>query len=454
MGLAECRISISGIRGVVGPGLDVELALQLGAAFAARRAPGPLVLGRDTRVTGPMLRHAVLAGALSRGAHVIDIGIAPTPTVGFACARLNAAGALNLTASHNPAPWNALKLYNHRGLFLNQAEIDQLIDDLNNQRWGQQADWQGIGTLSETREPLEAHLAAALDVAARDIIAARRLRVAIDGCRGAGSEPGPRLLEALGVAVVRLDCIPDGAFTRGLEPIPAHLTQLAEAVRRERCDIGFALDPDADRLAVVDESGAPIGEEYTLALATDYVLSRHERFPGYTPAVVANLSSSRMLDDVAARHGARVIRTPVGEANVVETLLEARAVIGGEGNGGVILPAVHPGRDALTGMALLLQLLAERETTVSHLVAAIPRYEMVKTSAPLNDAPLDAVYAALRDRLPAAAIDDRDGLKLSLPDRWLHVRASNTEPIVRLIAEAPTAADAQALVDLARQLCG
>jgi phosphomannomutase len=458
-------ISVSGMRGHVGTDLTPELvarhAAALGAwvrtsvasqvAGAARSAARPaVVLGRDARTSGPMFAHAAAAGLMSVGVDVIDLGVVPTPTVQMAVEHHHAGAGLILTASHNPIEWNALKLVGPDGIFLDAdagARVRSLAES-GPPRMG----WDGIGTLRQDPEAVARHLDAILALPMIDVTAirGRGFHVALDCVRGAGASAIPPLLERLGCRMSGINLEPDGRFPRPPEPVPENLGELAELVRRTGADIGLAVDPDVDRLALVDERGEAIGEDYTLAFAVRAVLDRRTT-AATTPTVVVNLSTSLVVEDAARAAGARFVRAPVGEANVARTIRDEGAVIGGEGNGGVMLPALHIGRDAPLGVALILHLLATTGVTVSELVEASPRYTIVKAKGPRGPE-LQPMYDRLRERFEEAEADQRDGLRLSWPDRWLHVRPSGTEPIVRLIAEAPTPADAEALIAAAREL--
>jgi phosphomannomutase len=458
-------ISVSGMRGHVGTDLTPELvarhAAALGAwartstagqvAGAARDAARPaVVLGRDARTSGPMFAHAAAAGLMSVGVDVIDLGVVPTPTVQMAVEHHHAGAGLILTASHNPIEWNALKFVGPDGIFLD-AEAGARVRSLAESgppRMG----WDGIGAVRQDPEAIPRHLDAILALSMIDVTAirARRFHVALDCVRGAGASAILPLLERLGCRVSGINLEPDGRFPRPPEPVPENLGELGDLVRQSRADIGLAVDPDVDRLALVDEGGEAIGEDYTLAFAVRAVLDRRS-IAAKDATVVVNLSTSLVVEDAARAVGARVVRAPVGEANVARTIRDEGAVIGGEGNGGVILPALHIGRDAPLGVALILHLLATTGVTVSELVSASPRYTIVKAKGP-RGAELQPMYGRLRARFENAETDERDGLRLSWPDRWLHVRPSGTEPIVRLIAEAPTRADAESLVAAAREL--
>jgi phosphomannomutase len=442
-------ISVSGMRGHVGTDLTPELVARHAAALGAwaRDAGKPLVvLGRDARTSGPMFTHAAIAGLMSVGVDVLDLGIVPTPTVQLSVEEHHAGAGLILTASHNPIEWNALKFVGPDGIFLD-ADAGARVRALAEQG-PTRAGWDGIGVVRQDPEAVAKHLARVLALPMIDpaAIRARRLHVALDCVRGAGGASIPALLEQLGCRVSGINLETDGRFPRPPEPLPENLGELGALVRKSGADIGMAVDPDVDRLALVDETGAPIGEDYTLAFAVRTVLARHQ---GPTPSVVVNLSTSLVVEDAARDFGARFVRAPVGEANVARAMRDEGALVGGEGNGGVMLPALHIGRDAPLGVALILQLLTQSGRTVSDLVGQHPRYAIVKAKGP-RGAELRPLYDALRARFNDAAADERDGLRLAWRDRWLHVRPSGTEPIVRYIAEAPTVADADALIAAAR----
>ena len=446
-------VSVSGMRGIVGKDLTPELvarhAAALGAWAAGHGAPR-VVLGRDARTSGPMFARAATAGLMSVGVEVIDIGVVPTPTLQLAVEHHHAGAGLMLTASHNPVEWNALKLVGPDGIFLD-GESGAAVRALA-EKDPPRAGWDSVGAVREDRDAIARHLDLVLTLPMVDVdrIRARRFHVALDCVRGAGGTSIPPLLEALGCRVSAINLETDGRFPRPPEPLPENLGDLSRLVRESGADIGMAVDPDVDRLALVNERGEPIGEDYTLAFAVRAVLRGLKAGSG-APAVVVNLSTSLVVEDAAREHGARFFRAPVGEAHVARMIRDEGAVVGGEGNGGVILPSVHIGRDAPVGVALILQLLVESGQTVSGLVAAAPRYHIVKAKAP-RGADLAPAYQALRKRFADATVDDRDGLRLSWPDRWVHFRPSGTEPIIRFIAEAPTAADAEQLIDACRTL--
>lgn len=444
MAFQGLMVGVSGIRGRVGEALTTEVVSRYAAGFGAwslaRSTSRDIVVGRDSRVSGPMFHRAVLAALQSVGANVIDLEMAPTPTVQLAVEERHAAGGLAITASHNPIEWNALKFIGSAGLFLDPAEGASMRAYVD--REFPRATWDALGVVTRDDQAIARHIERILALSVLDVAAIRnrRFRVALDTCHGAGATIFPALLEALGCEVHAINLTPDGRFHRPPEPVAENLGELAELVRRTGAAIGLATDPDVDRLALVDETGRAIGEDYTLALACRVVLGR-QRGP-----VVANLSTSRIVDDMAGEFGCSVIRAPVGEVNVAVRMRDEGAVVGGEGNGGVILPELHLGRDAPLAAALMLQLLADDTGSLSRIVGRYPQYRIVKDKLDRPDGALDGVYDSLRGAFPDAEVDMQDGLRLSWEDRWVHVRPSGTEPIVRVIAEAPTEDDARDLI--------
>jgi phosphomannomutase len=401
-----------------------------------------------------MFAAAVQAGLQSVGVAVIDCGLVPTPTVQLAVEHHRAGGGIVVTASHNPIEWNALKFIGSDGIFLDAGggtRLRELVATAELPR----AEWHGLGALTIDRQAVERHVEGVRGLSCINLerIRRRRFTVAVDCVRGAGGTIMPAVLDMLGCRVVGLNLETDGWFPRAPEPVPENLGELCTLVRRSGADVGMAVDPDVDRMALVDERGAPIGEDYTLAFAVRAALAegpdaeaRTRRATG-RPPVVCNLSTSLVVDDAARDCGAAVLRTPVGEANVARAIVEAGAEIGGEGNGGVMLPALHVGRDAPVAAALTLELLARSGQAVSELVAGAPRYAIVKSKVP-RGADLERVYRALEARLAnGATVDRSDGMRLAWADRWLHLRPSGTEPIVRIIAEAPTDGLARELVN-------
>jgi phosphomannomutase len=441
-------IGVSGIRGRVGEALTPEVVARYAAGFGAwasrRGHSNRVVVGRDSRVSGPLFHRVVLSALQSVGCDIIDIGLTTTPTCQLAVEYHHAAGGLMISASHNPIEWNALKCIGPSGLFLENAEgvemralVEQGIP---------RAKWDELGKVEQDDGAIERHIERVLAIPFLDVegIRQRRFHVALDCVRGAGAIIMPALLERLGCRVTSINLETDGRFPRPPEPVPENLGELERLVLQSGAAIGFAVDPDVDRLALVSDSGKAIGEDYTLALAARLVL-RHRPGP-----VVTNLSTSRLIEDVATTAKADVVRAPVGEVNVAVRMRDDRASVGGEGNGGVILTEVHLGRDAPIGAALLLQLLHEEDRSLSTIVSTLPRYAIVKDKLDRPNASLDTVYLALRAAFPDASVDTQDGLRLSWPDRWVHIRPSGTEPIVRVIAEAPSDREARELVRRSR----
>lgn len=442
-------VGVSGIRGRVGEALTPEVVAQYAAAFGAwassKGGSKKIVVGRDSRVSGPLFHRVVVSALQSVGCDIIDIGLTTTPTCQLAVEDHHAAGGLMISASHNPIEWNALKFIGSTGLFLENhegVEMRGLVE-----RGIPRAQWNELGTIETDDRAVQRHIDRVLAIPYVDVdaIRGRRFHVALDCVRGAGAVIMPALLDRLGCRVTAINLQPDGHFPRPPEPVAENLGELERLVLESGAAIGFAVDPDVDRLALVSDAGKAIGEDFTLALAARLVL-RHRNGP-----LVTNLSTSRIVEDVAVGAGTSVIRAPVGEVNVAVRMRDEGAPIGGEGNGGVILPEVHLGRDAPVGAALLLQLLHEENRPLSDIVADLPRYVIVKDKLNRPSASLDTVYEALRSAFPAASADSQDGLRLSWPDRWVHVRPSGTEPIVRVIAEAPTDREALELVRRSRE---
>ena len=469
-------VGVSGVRGIVGKDLTEEVVTRYAAAFgqwAATRRP-LVVVGRDARESGPSFERAVTQGLAAAGCAVVTVGIAPTPTIQLAVEHHRAGGGIAITASHNPIEWNALKFIGPDGIFLDGADGKRVLELVGQDGGGRgrSGEGAGAGEGEVVTDPgaIDRHLDAVLKLPAVDTpaIRARKFTVALDAVRGAGGPVMRTLLERLGCRVTGINLETDGRFPRPPEPVPENLGELSALVRRSGADLGIAVDPDVDRLAIVDETGGPIGEDYTLAFAIRAVLDgqtarRLENsgplavYPSNRLTVVCNLSTSLVVDDAARDCGADVVRTPVGEVHVARAILRLGAVIGGEGNGGVMYPALHAGRDAPLAAALVLTLLAREGRRVSQVVAAAPRYAIVKAKverrAEGQESGLERTYAALRRRFADAQVDTQDGLRLAWPNRWLHVRPSNTEPIIRLIAEAPSDAAARELVDEGRRLC-
>jgi len=437
--MTEPIISVSGLRGIVGESLTPLTAATYAAAFASTLDGGPIVISRDGRPSGPMIAE-VLGGVLRGAGHAVYVaGVAATPTTGVLVRALGAAGGIQISASHNPPEYNGLKLFSAEGRVIPAAAGEAVLERYHNRDflW---ATNDRIQIVEPCQSGVEEHLALVLNHVAVDRLRRRRFNVLLDANHGAGSLLGERLLHELGCSVTVLGGRPDGRYEHTPEPTAANLEPIAKQIFRESFDIGFCQDPDADRLAIIDHTGRYIGEEYTLALCLDHVLRRRKG------PIVTNCATSRMAFDIAAKHGVKALQSAVGEANVVDLMIESEAVFGGEGNGGPIDPRVGFVRDSFVGMALVLDSMAETGQPVAKLTDALPRYEIVKSKAPLAKEKLPAVFDALESHYSAAASNRQDGLRLDFDDRWLLVRASNTEPIVRVIAEAPDRAAAEALV--------
>lgn len=438
--MPQLMISISGVRGVIGEGLTPEVMLNFAQAYGTFCHGGRVVLGRDSRVSGPMLHHAVTAGLMAVGCEVIDVGIAPTPTVKIATHNLHAAGGLIITASHNPVMWNGIKMLASDGLFLDEEQGKEVLKIRDGGTASSLKNWDGLGKASTYAQALDDHLAAVYALPFLDVEKIRRqkFRVAADCVNGAGGVILKKLLEHFGCDIVLLNDAPTGRFTHNPEPLPENLGELCEAVKQQRAHVGLAVDPDADRLALVSEKGVPLGEEYTLALATAFLLPKRQG------KVVVNLSTSMVIDDIAAQNGCTVERTKVGEIHVAKHMRAVNAVIGGEGNGGVILPDVHLGRDAMVGVAMTLQLLADFGGPLSELYAALPQYVMRRRKVELSSGiEPQFVLQKILQKYRHENLNIQDGVKILRDKAWVQVRASNTEPILRIMSEAPNAALAE-----------
>jgi phosphomannomutase len=439
--------SVSGYRALVGTGINPLVVSALAAIYGSAIAQGGLVVvGRDSRPTGALLRDAAVSALRAVGCEVVDIGVVPTPTVAREMIRFHAAGGIQISASHNPIEWNALKFFTTGGRNIDADELQQLLAayETGMPAW---QDWNAVGSVRTIDDALAGHAQAVHEAAAVAEIRAANITVLLDSVNGAGADLGRQVLTDLGCTVIPVYDRPDQPFPRNPEPTAENVTMTGAMVRAVGAAVGFVQDPDADRLAVIDETGRYIGEEYTLALAAEGKLLAHGQ-PG--AKLGTNLSTSRMLEDVAARHGATVIRTPVGEANVVQAIRRDGALLAGEGNGGVIDPSVVMGRDSHAAMALILGLLAHHQRPLSELIDTWPSYAMIKTKVAISRQQLQESQAALQAVFADDAdveLDQRDGLKWSWPDRWVHVRASGTEPVSRIIAEAPSPEQAQALID-------
>jgi phosphomannomutase len=433
------KISISGVRGVIGESLTPALLTRFAQAFGTYVGSGTIVIGRDPRTSGEMVKQAVIAGLLSSGCRVIDIGMCPVPTIQLLVRHHRAHGGIAITASHNPAEWNALKFIGSDGLFLNSGRAREMLDIYHQGEYTKVAGAE-MREVEEMPGATDLHVQQILDVLGPLPKTTKRLRVVLDACNGAGSLVGPALLERLGVEVVPINVTPNGLFPRPAEPLAENLGDLCAAVKERGANIGFAQDMDADRLAIVSEQGIPVGEDYTLVLATIYVLGK-ELGP-----VVANLSSTSVLQEVTNRFDCPLFLTRIGEVNVTEEMQKENAIIGGEGNGGVIYPRINFARDSLVGMALVLHLLAETGKTITELVDSFPSFCLIKEKLECPSNKISAVLRMLRNEYAGYPLDLRDGLKVILPGGWFLVRGSNTEPIVRVIVEAKNETTAREII--------
>ena len=445
--------SISGIRGTIGgtvgdnltPIDTVKFAAAYGTWIKSQRSKENyrVVVGRDARISGAMVQNLVMNTLIGMGIDVIDLDLSTTPTVEIAVPLEHADGGIILTASHNPKQWNALKLLDHNGEFLN-AESSQRVLDIAAADAMEFADVDDLGVITENQAYFDIHIDEVLDLEFVNVkaISDCKFKVVVDAVNSTGGIAIPLLLERLGVEAVKIHCEPNGQFPHNPEPLKQHLTDLSEKVVSSHADFGIAVDPDVDRLAFMDEKGVMFGEEYTLVACADYILSQR---PGNT---VSNLSSTRALRDVTEKHGGTYTASAVGEVNVVNAMKATNAVIGGEGNGGIIYPESHYGRDALVGVALFLSLLAERKIAVSDLRASYPSYFMSKKKIDLNPSiDVDAILVAMEAKYAHEQISTIDGVKIDFPTEWVHLRKSNTEAIIRIYTEAPSQEKADALAD-------
>ena len=437
--MSNLMVSVSGIRGVYGQSLTPEIVMKYAAHFGVFCQRGTVVIARDSRTTGELLTHAVISGLLSVGCNVISLGIASTPTLLLAVEQLQADGGICITASHNPAEWNALKLCNKNGMFLFPEDAAEFLKlaacPLT------YAHWDKVGKMTVDKEATKRHIEKILSIPYINYprIKNRRFKVVLDSVNGAGGTISPLLLSALNCKLIEINSEPSGFFAHNPEPLNQNLTQLKDKVRECKADIGFATDPDVDRLAIIDENGDPIGEELSLQLAAKYVLNKQRG------DIVTNLSTSMALDDIASQAGVILHRTKVGEINVGKKMLELKSPIGGEGNGGIICPEVHYTRDAPAGMALILAYLAESEKTVSELVSEIPKYFFTKDKIVTSPDNLDLVMKRAEDYSKGLQIDKTDGLKIIGDKYWIHIRKSGTEPIVRIYVEADSKERSEAI---------
>ncbi|PYV44643.1 MAG: phosphoglucosamine mutase [Acidobacteria bacterium] len=441
------KISISGVRGIVGATFTPELVVNFAQAFGTYLESGKILICRDTRPSGAMVRSAVISGLISTGCEVVDLGICPTPSMQLLLTNLNARGGIAISGGHNPEEWNALKFVREDGIYLNALQASELLDVYHQGEFNK-VPWNRLFKLRERNDAIEHHLSKLRQNFEWEAIRKRRFRVAVDCCNGACSEMTPRFLEELGCNVVSINDSVQERFPHDPNPTPSNMQQLRALVKASRADIGFAHDADGERLGIVTEQGTPLSEEWTLAIVTEIELSKQ---PG---VVVTNLSTTQAIDEIALRHGGGVIRTPIGQAYVAEMVKEVGAVLGGEGSGGVILPKTQFTHDSFAAIGSILEFLALHQNKVSELVDRIPGFFMIKRN--LASSP-SAIYASIQELRSSiefdakgSTVDLSDGIKLSWPDGWVHIRDSNTESMIRVIAEAREAARAEALADWAQ----
>jgi len=432
-------ISISGIRGIVGDGLDPEVLVNFTSAYADFVSKGTVVVGRDARISGEMVQNIVTGTLIAKGLNVVDIGICPTPTVQLTVKKLKAAGGIAISASHNPNEWNALKLLNNTGQFMTPDENKVLMKLLDSEKKNFNP-WNQLGKRTYS-DGVKDHIKDVLNLKYIDVkeIRKRKFKVLADCVNGAGVYVIPDLLKEFGCEVIEMNCEKTGIFPRFPEPLPENLTETMKVVKKSKADLGVVVDPDVDRLVLITNEGEPFSEENTITQAVKFILSKKKG------NVVVNLSTTRAVDDVAEAAGCKVYRSSVGEANVVKKMKEVDAVIGGEGSGGVIYPALHYGRDALVGIAITLQHLTEFGKPISELKKSLPDYFIAKKKIELGNIKPDDIINSLVRKYKSEKVNTEDGLRIDFADHWVHFRKSNTEPIVRIITEAKTKAKAEEL---------
>ncbi len=440
--MSRLMVSVSGIRGEIGSTLSPETIHNFTAAFALFLKGGKVVVGRDSRVSGPFVTHIVKGVLMANGCDVVDIGIVPTPTVQMAVEYHKAAGGIAITASHNPVQWNGLKFIDSDGRFLSPDRAEEVFK-LRDNKESNLVTWDELGAEAKDEEAVKRHIEAVLNISYLDVKALRKrhFKVAVDTVNGAGGEIIPALLKELGCEVFAINREMTGKFAHTPEPLPENLKQLGEAIRKSGADIGFAVDPDVDRCAIVDNNGNPLGEEYTLPIAVKLIFSKK------MGRIAVNMSTSRASEDIAKYYNCMFVRSKVGEINVADKMKEIDAIIGGEGNGGVILPEVHTGRDAPVAIALTLQALLEFGGTIEELKNSLPQYVMVKNKVNIEGIDPDLILQKLAEKYKNEEINLLDGVKIDFEQSWVHLRKSNTEPILRIISEAPTIKEAQELAE-------
>ena len=439
------KIGITGVRGIVGETFTPELAVEFAESFGTYLDRGRILVCRDTRPSGPMIRSAVLAGLLAAGCEVVDLGICPTPSMQLAVKSLKADGGIAITAGHNPWQWNALKFVRNDGLYLNPTQGEELLDIFHQGEFAR-AGWDTIRQVVESADAIEEHVKVLSESFAVDVIRSKKLTVAVDCCNGACSFLSPRWLTSLGCEVLAVNDNPSAPFPHSPEPKPETMAQLCAVVKAGRAAIGFAHDADGERLGIVSDLGEPLSEEMTLAIAADIRLRKK------SGAVVTNVSTSGAIDIIAARHGGSVVRVPVGQAYISEGLIEHNGVLGGEGSGGITVPEVHLTHDSAAAIGLILEYMAQTGERISDLVAQLPRLTTLKHNVTVAPHRLYSVLQEFRAVLEQEdiEIDSTDGIKVTLPQGWVHVRASNTESMIRIIVEAEEKVAARELLDWAR----
>jgi phosphomannomutase len=439
------KIGITGVRGIVGETFTPELAVEFAESFGTYLDRGRILVCRDTRPSGPMIRSAVLAGLLAAGCEVVDLGICPTPSMQLAVKWLKADGGIAITAGHNPWQWNALKFVRSDGLYLNPTQGEELLDIFHQGEFAK-ATWDTIKQGVQTEDAIEEHIKVLHNSFAADVIRSRKLTVAVDCCNGACSFVSPKWLALLGCEVLAVNDNPSAAFPHPPEPKPETMAQLRAVVKAGRAAIGFAHDADGERLGIVSDLGEPLSEEMTLAIAADIRLQKK------AGTIVTNVSTSGAVDLIAARRGGSVVRTPVGQAYISEGLIEHEGVLGGEGSGGITVPEVHLTHDSAAAIGLILEHIAETGERISDLVAGLPRLAILKHNVTVAPHRLYSVLQEFRGLIEGEGleVDSTDGIKVSLADGWVHVRASNTESMIRIIVEAEKEAAARELLDWAR----
>jgi phosphomannomutase len=437
--------SISGIRGIVGDGLDPQVLVKYISAYAEFIGKGTVVVGRDARITGDMVQSIVTGTLMAKGIDVVEIGIVPTPTVQFTVKTIKAQGGIAISASHNPNEWNALKLLNSTGQFMTPQEnekLQEIIEGIEKEGDSYKS-WNKIGVKKIYKSALKNHVESVLNLRyiEKAKIKRKKFKVLVDCVNGAGVYVIPQMLKELGCKVIEMNCEKSGIFPRLPEPIPENLKKTMQAVKKEKADLGIVVDPDVDRLVLITEKGEPFGEENTITQAVKFILSKQKG------SVVVNLSTTRGVDDVAHDAKSKVFRSPVGEANVVKMMKEKKAKIGGEGSGGVIYPALHYGRDALVGVAITLQHLLEFNGKMSELKESLPCYFIVKKKINLGKTNPDIIINKLVKHYGEEKSNTLDGLRLDFTSHWVHFRKSNTEPIIRIIVEAEDKNEAEVLAE-------